>query len=186
MICLLRLLFLSLLSAGAISAFAATPPKATTADLVVYGGTASGVMTAYSAAKQGLHVVLLEPTHHLGGMVTGGLSATDYAYFGIIGGYTREFYRQAAESYGTHDLLHPTDWLSEPKVGEAIFNQWLKAANVEVHLDERLKEKGGVEMMSKHVTALVTDDGKQWVGKIFADCSYEGDVMAEAHVSYVV
>jgi ribulose 1,5-bisphosphate synthetase/thiazole synthase len=54
---------------------AATP--AASPDLVVYGGTASGVMTAYSAAREGLHVVLLEPGVHLGGMVTGGLSATD-------------------------------------------------------------------------------------------------------------
>ncbi len=134
----LRFFLVPFLFAAATPAFAAAP-KSTPADLVVYGGTASGVMTAYSAAKQGLHVVLLEPTNHLGGMVTGGLSATDSAYFGIIGGYTREFYRQAAEHYGTHDLLHSTDWLSEPKEGEAIFNEWLKSTNVEVHLGERLK-----------------------------------------------
>ncbi len=173
------------LAAVTVTASAAAP-KSPNAELVVYGGTASGVMTAYSAAKQGLHVVLLEPTNHLGGMVTGGLSATDYAYFGIIGGYTREFYRQAADHYGKHDLLHPTDWLSEPKVGEALFNEWLKSANVEVHFSERLKEKGGVHMKGKLLTELVTEDGKHWPGKIFADCSYEGDVMAQAHVSYVV
>ncbi len=183
----LRHFLAPILSAVAISAVASPPPKASpAADLVVYGGTASGVMTAYSAARQGLHVVLLEPTRHVGGMVTGGLSATDYAYFGIIGGYTREFYRQAAEHYGTHDLLHGSDWLSEPKVGEAIFNDWLKDAKVEVHFDERLKEKGGVVMNGKQVSALITEDGKRWIGKIFADCSYEGDLMAQAHISYTV
>jgi len=86
-------------------------------DLVVYGGTASGVMTAYAAAKEGLHVVLLEPGTHLGGMVTGGLSATDVAHYQIIGGYAREFYRQAAAHYGVHTLNKHDDWLSEPKVG---------------------------------------------------------------------
>jgi NADPH-dependent 2,4-dienoyl-CoA reductase/sulfur reductase-like enzyme len=40
-------------------------------DLLVYGGTSSGVMTAYSAAREGLRVVLLEAGAHLGGMVTG-------------------------------------------------------------------------------------------------------------------
>jgi glycine/D-amino acid oxidase-like deaminating enzyme len=54
-----------------------------------YGGTASGVFTAYSAAKEGLHVVLLEAGEHVGGMVTGGLSATDLGDFSIIGGYVR-------------------------------------------------------------------------------------------------
>jgi hypothetical protein len=181
----LRSLLVPLLFAAGTPAFAAAT-KSTPVDLVVYGGTASGVMTAYSAAKQGLHVVLLEPTSHLGGMVTGGLSATDYANFGIIGGYTREFYGQAAAHYGTQDLLHPTDWLSEPKVGEAIFNEWLKTANVEVHRNERLKEKDGVERTGKQLTGLITEDGKRWTGKIFADCSYEGDVMAAAHISYTV
>ena len=75
---------LSLLTAAPL---AAQTSRVTTADLVVYGGTASGVMTAYAGAKQGLKVVLLEPTEHVGGMVTGGLSATDSAYFAIIGGY---------------------------------------------------------------------------------------------------
>lgn len=171
------------------STFAAIPSARTstiTADLVVYGGTASGVMTAYSAARQGLHVILLEPTQHLGGMVTGGLSATDHGYFPIIGGYTREFYKEAADTYGQQELDHAKDWLSEPKVGEAIFNRWLKDAKVDVRLGERLKEHGGVEMQGKQVTALLTEDGKRWQGKVFADCSYEGDAMAEAHVSYVV
>lgn len=171
----------------AVSAFAAKPPgTATSADLVVYGGTASGVMTAYAAARQGLHVILLEPTQHLGGMVTGGLSATDHGYFRIIGGLTREFYRQAASTYGNKDLSQPLDWLSEPKVCEAIFNRWLSDSKVDVRLHERLRERGGVEMNNKKITALVTEDGKRWNAKVFADCSYEGDVMAEAHVGYVI
>lgn len=171
------------------SGFAATPPAApvnTSADLIVYGGTASGVMTAYAAARQGLHVILLEPTQHLGGMVTGGLSATDYAYFPIIGGLTRDFYREAASTYGNQDLSRGADWLSEPKVGEAIFNRWLRNEKVDVRFHERLREHGGVEMSDKKIIAIITEDGKRWNAKIFADCSYEGDVMAEAHVSYVV
>src|SRR5438309_6787931 len=51
----------------------------TTSDLVVYGGTAGGIITAVSAAREGLTVVLLEPGAHLGGMATGGLSRTDLA-----------------------------------------------------------------------------------------------------------
>src|ERR1700693_2853289 len=46
-------------------------------DVVVYGGTAGGVIAAVSAARMGLSVALVEPSHHLGGMTTGGLSATD-------------------------------------------------------------------------------------------------------------
>jgi pyruvate/2-oxoglutarate dehydrogenase complex dihydrolipoamide dehydrogenase (E3) component len=42
-------------------------------DVVAYGGTAGGVISALTAARQGLRVALLEPGKHLGGMVTGGL-----------------------------------------------------------------------------------------------------------------
>lgn len=112
----------------------ASVPKASTSmpDFLVYGGTASGVVTAYSAAREGLHVVLLEPGKHLGGMVTGGLSASDVAHFQIIGGYARDFYREAAAHYGIHTLNKHSDWLSEPHVGEDIFREWMKSSGVEV------------------------------------------------------
>ncbi|HVC90339.1 MAG TPA: FAD-dependent oxidoreductase [Acidobacteriaceae bacterium] len=46
-------------------------------DVVVYGATASGAVAAIAAAREGMHVALLEPGNHVGGMLTGGLSATD-------------------------------------------------------------------------------------------------------------
>ncbi|HEY4973401.1 MAG TPA: FAD-dependent oxidoreductase, partial [Steroidobacteraceae bacterium] len=112
---------------------------ADSADLVVYGGTASGVITAYSAAREGLHVVLLEPGTHLGGMVTGGLSATDLGHFAMIGGYARDFYRKAAAHYGVKDLERPENWLSEPHVDEAIFHDLLQSSAVTVRFHERLR-----------------------------------------------
>jgi ribulose 1,5-bisphosphate synthetase/thiazole synthase len=47
-------------------------------DVVIYGATASGVTAAVAAARDGAKVVLIEPGKHIGGMVTGGLSHTDY------------------------------------------------------------------------------------------------------------
>lgn len=157
-----------------------------TTDLVVYGGTASGVMTAYSAAKEGLHVVLLEPRLHLGGMVTGGLSATDLGQFQIIGGYARNFYLRAAAHYGLKDLTTGKDWLSEPHVGEEILNAMLREAGVEVHLQEKLRERDGVQRSAEGIKSVVTADGRRWVAKVYADCSYEGEVMAQAGVPYTV
>jgi FAD dependent oxidoreductase len=165
--------------------FAATQ-KSPAIDLVVYGGTASGVITAYSAAKEGLHVVLLEPRTHLGGMVTGGLSATDLGQFQIIGGYARQFYTRAAAHYGVHSLAKSEDWLSEPHVGEEIFNAMLKEAGVAVHLHEALMENAGVTMSANHVASIKTQDGQIWKAKIFADCSYEGDLMAQSGVAYTI
>jgi hypothetical protein len=183
MIRTLRLTSFLFLAFGSTAAMAATSSEA---DLVVYGGTASGVVTAYTAAKEGLRVILLEPGSHLGGMVTGGLSATDVAHFQIIGGYARDFYREAAAHYGVHTLDTHDDWLSEPHVGEQIFNAWLKQAGVEVHFNERLREKRGVAKAGLRVEGITTDDGKTWTAKVFADCSYEGDLMAQAGVKYTV
>jgi hypothetical protein len=180
---LLRLAVATFFASTATLSVHAAPASA---DFVVYGGTASGVVTAYAAAKEGLHVILLEPGTHLGGMVTGGLSATDIAHFQIIGGYARDFYREAAAHYGVHTLNKHGDWLSEPKVGEAIFKNWLKRAGVEVHFHERLKEHGGVSKSGLNVRSITTEDGKTWQAKIFADCSYEGDLMAQAGVKYTV
>jgi len=168
------------------SAMLVAQGRTQSADLVVYGATASGVMTAYTAARQGLNVVLLEPGSHVGGMVTGGLSATDVAYFPIIGGYAREFYKEAAEHYGVHSLAKHKDWLSEPHVGEAIFNRWLKEAGVKVRFQERLKEHGGVLKKGTRIVSITTEDGMVWRAKVFADCTYEGDLMAQAGVKYVV
>jgi hypothetical protein len=154
------------------------------ADLLVYGGTASGVMTAYSAAREGLHVVILEPGVHLGGMVTGGLSATDLGDYAIIGGYARDFYLRAAAYYGVKDLDLPSNWRSEPHVDEDIFRAMLKDAGVSVYFNERLREKNGVVVAEKRIVSVTTSDGKQWQAKVFADCAYEGDLMAQSGVSY--
>ena len=104
------------------------------ADLIVYGATASGVMTAYAAAREGLDVTLLEPGSHVGGMVTGGLSATDLGQFAVIGGYARDFYMEAAAHYGVHDLFRPANWYSEPHVDEAIFRKMLQDSGVDLEL----------------------------------------------------
>jgi len=141
-------------------------------------------MTSYSAAREGLRVILLEPGAHLGGMVTGGLSATDLGHFTIIGGYARDFYMEAAAHHGVHDLNQAENWRSEPHVGEEIFRKMLADAGVTVHFHQRLREHGGVASSGATIRSITTEDGKKWSAKIFADCSYEGDLMAQAKITY--
>jgi hypothetical protein len=166
----------------AVCANCAEPAR--TVDLVVYGGTASGVMMAYSAAREGLRVDPLVPGAHLGGMVTCGLSATDLGHFAVIGGYAREFYMKAAAHYGVHELNRAENWLSEPHLDEEICRAMLKDAGVAVSFHERLRENNGVAASGGRIESIITEDGKQWRGAVFADCTYEGDLMAQAHVSY--
>src|SRR5262245_56454378 len=81
-----------------------TVPSATrgaeySADVVVYGGTAAGVVAAVSVACEGKRVLLVEPDKHLGGMVTGGLGASDTGNRAAIGGYSREFFDRVQRYY---------------------------------------------------------------------------------------
>jgi hypothetical protein len=151
----------------------------TSFDLVVYGGTAGGVITAVSAAREGLRVALLEPGRHLGGMVSGGLGWTDYGRKEVIGGYSLEFFERVGKKYG-----RPIEWHFEPHVAESVFGDLVKESRVQVFLDHRLRERNGVEKSGTRVTGIVMENGSRFTAKIFADATYEGDLMAQAHVSY--
>jgi hypothetical protein len=151
-----------------------------TFDVVVYGGTAGGVITAVAAAREGLSVALLEPGNHLGGMVSGGLGWTDYGKKEVIGGYSLEFFQHVGAKYG-RDI----EWHFEPHVAEAVFNDLVKEAGIHLFPQHRLREKNGVTKNGTTITELVTEDGARFRARIFADASYEGDLMAQARVSYI-
>ena len=153
-------------------------------DLVVYGGTAGGVMTAVSAAREGLKVALLEPGQHLGGMATGGLSRTDFGKKEVIGGYALEFYWRVGQKYDLPRFAQALAWYYEPHVGEQVLREMLGEAKVDVLLHRRLREHGGVEKNGAEITSITTEDGSVFHAKTFADCSYEGDLMAQAGVSF--
>lgn len=153
-------------------------------DLVVYGGTAGGVMTAVAGARHGLSTVLLEPGQHVGGMVTGGLSGTDVGKIEVIGGMALEFYWRSGRYYQMDRHLQQLAWMPEPGVGEKIMRDMLADAKVTLLTGHRLAEKQGVVKQGRRVLAVVTENGARFEGKVFADCSYEGDLMAQTGVSY--
>lgn len=153
-------------------------------DLVVYGATAGGVMTAVAGARHGLKTVLLEPRRHVGGMATGGLSRTDTGTREVIGGLALEFYYRVGGEYDIRRFKTPVAWFYEPKVGEKVMLEMLSEAGVKLLLNHRLAEKGGVTKQGARIGSIRTENGDVFAGKIFADCGYEGDLMAQAGVSY--
>jgi len=153
-------------------------------DLVVYGGTAGGVVTAVSGAREGLRVVLLEPGTHLGGMTTGGLSRTDVGKREVIGGMALEFYRRLGKRYDVGRFGQEVAWYFEPHVGEQVLEEMLREAQVTVVKRQRLVERSGVRKSGTRVEAITMEDGSVYEGRVFADCSYEGDLMAQAKVRY--
>jgi hypothetical protein len=171
--------FAATLGCGAARTAPGVAPAAPAFDLVVYGGTAGGVITAVAAAREGLRVALVEPGKHLGGMVSGGLGWTDYGRKEVIGGYSLEFFERVGARYG-----RSIEWHFEPHVAEAVFNDLVKDANVRVFFNQRLREKTGVTKEGARVTRIVMEDGTAYAARVFADASYEGDLMAQAGVSY--
>jgi len=147
-------------------------------DVVVYGGTASGVMAAVSAAQEGMSVALLEPRRHIGGMVSGGLGATDSGNKTVIGGMSREFFERLGRHYS-----QPIAWRFEPHVAENILRDWLQTAGVTVFFEHRL-DLDRVAKQNNRLISIRMENGTEFTAKVFIDCSYEGDLMARVGVSY--
>ena len=153
-------------------------------DVCVYGGTSAGVIAAYAVAKQGKKVLLVEPGQRLGGMTSGGLGQTDIGNKQVVKGLALDFYRRVGATYGRLE-----SWIFEPSVAEAIYKDYIVRGNVEVLYGHRIvdAQKQGASITSINVESVEnTSQTKNISAKVFIDCTYEGDLMARAGVSYVV
>lgn len=148
-------------------------------DVLVYGATGAGVIAAVAAAEAGATVRVIDPSRHVGGMVSGGLSWTDVGKAEVIGGLTGRFYELVAKHYGVGLFEVPGP---EPHVAERLLTGMLAEAEVDVVLGERLT---GVEMDGDQVRAVRTTAGRRAAG-VFVDAGYEGDLLAAAGVPYRV
>jgi len=165
-------------------------------DVIVYGATPAGIMAAVTAADQGASVLLLEPTKVIGGMYSSGLNTAESEHMlnDVITGRARDFYIRLGEEY--YDSAYFTTFgngrglkwsegdpafFFESKHATALFNDMVGEAGIdlirEVHLIAA--DKAGTEIRS-----IQLSNGQTFQGKYFVDCSYEGDLMAEAGVSY--
>jgi hypothetical protein len=155
-------------------------------DIVVYGGTSSGVITAYAARMLGRSVLLVHPGNRLGGLTAGGLGLTDIGNKHAVTGLAREFYRRLGDHYGLFE-----SWKFEPGQALRVFLELIENADIPVIYDHCLtgieKENNRIESILINSTDPVSQGGPIRIsGRVFIDCSYEGDLMAMAGVSYTV
>jgi hypothetical protein len=160
------------------------------ADVVVYGATPAGIIAAVAVAREGKSVILLDPARHVGGMVAGGLGATDTGRRETIGGYSREFFDRIREhyvkSYGPNSQQAKDcsdGFYFEPHVASLVFDAMLREAKIEPRFDRPVT---AIVKDRSRITHLKTADGDEYAAKVFIDASYEGDVMAKAVVEYTV
>lgn len=149
-------------------------------DIVVYGGTSSGIIAAVQAAKEGKSVVLIDPSERIGGMTTGGLGETDHGKKSTIGGLAMEYYRKVGAEYGKS-----VAWRFEPKVASKVFEDYIREYAIPLYREEYIDLDDGVTMNGTEIEEIRMESGKKFRGKVFIDATYEGDLMALSGVSYV-
>jgi len=162
------------------------------ADVVVYGSTPGGFCAAIAAAREEASVILLEPTGHIGGLNTGGLSFSDsnQTVRSTVMGLFDEWHTRIEADYNARGISLPyqvkvkdqSEWTYEPHVASRVTRQMLDEAGVTVLTRRFLKS---IEKNGKQITSIVTNNGA-FKGKVFIDASYEGDLLAAAGVSWTI
>jgi hypothetical protein len=146
-------------------------------DVCIYGATSAGVAAAVQAHRMGHTVALVAFGSQLGGLSSGGLGATDIGNKAAIGGISREFYDAVGRHYGKDTA----QWTFEPQVAERIFTEWVLECGFPVYYEQHLNKA------DVHVGRLVRirmENGNEFAADIFIDATYEGDLLAQAGVSY--
>ena len=188
-------------AAWTMMALMAAAAPAAEVDVVIYGGTAGGIVAAVQARRMGRTVVVVEPTARIGGLTTGGLGQTDIGNKSVIGGLARDFYRGIRRHYddpaawkwqrrddyssgGQSRTNHDEDvmWTFEPSAALAVLERMAGDAGVEIVRGERLDRAAGVRRTGPRIDAIVMESGRTFSGRMFIDATYEGDLLAVAGV----
>ena len=176
------------------------------ADVVIYGGTSAGIAAAVEVSRSGYTVLVISPDIHIGGLSSNGLGYTDTGDKTVIGGISKEFYKELFAHYNTQEawvwqkkeeygnrgqntvaMDGSSMWIFEPHAAESIFEKWVLENNIQILRNEFLvRGNAGVKKKNGHIYSINTLSGKKIKGQYFIDASYEGDLLAEAGVSYHV
>ena len=174
-------------------------------EIVIYGGTSSGIAAAIQSSRMGKSVVLIEPTNRIGGLTTGGLGQTDIGNKQAIGGISREFYENIKKYYddlanwkwqkkseyldGGQTRTKESEnsmWTFEPSAALSVYKDMIEKENIMLVYNERLNRQNGVKKADERIQSIEMESGKVFSGDIFIDATYEGDLMAAAGVSYTI
>ena len=181
-----------LLMLGVVVSVSAARAEPERGDVIVYGATPAGVCAAIAAAREGVSVLLLEPTAHVGGVNTGGLCFSDsnQTVRSTVMGLFDEWHTRIERDYGQRGVTLPyqvavkdgSRWTYEPHVASKITRQMLEEAGVRVLTGQVLHK---VDKLGPTIRSLVTGGG-EFTGSCFVDASYEGDLLAAAGVSWTI
>jgi hypothetical protein len=181
-----------LLSALLCALCGSSPAAELVSDVVVYGATPAGFCAAIAAAREGASVTLLEPSNHIGGVNTGGLSFSDsnQTVRSTVMGLFHEWHSRIEADYTSRGITLPyqvsvkdnAHWTYEPHVAMRVTSQMLEEARV---LTLTARSLISVTLEDARITTLHTTNGS-YRASVFIDATYEGDLMAMAGVSWTI
>ncbi len=177
--------------------------RAAEVDLLVYGATPGGIAASLAAANDGDHVLLVEKSDRLGGMLTNGLSHPDFRSWQSLSGTFLDFTKCVLEAYrpelGAHAAaLTVRGTVAEPKVNLAaleallaaqpritVQREWALEA-VATSTEAESEVEGAMRALEVCLFADPQGERHSVPACFFIDATYEGDLMAAAGVPYRV
>lgn len=164
-------------------------------DIVVYGATPGGIVTAVGAARDGLRVTLVHHHAHLGGMMSNGLGVLDTIYDGkrapLFDEVCARLARHYREKYGPNSAQHQAStWqqrgdtrrpMYEPHVAEAVFEAMLaaeKSITVVREFYPVATRREGRTVVDATFRRMGGTETRKIAAASFVDASYEGDLAA--------
>ncbi|MGI9138604.1 MAG: FAD-dependent oxidoreductase [Sediminibacterium sp.] len=159
-------------------------------DVLVIGGTASGICAGIQSARLGVNTLIVESTPWLGGMLTSaGVPAFDGNH-SMPAGLFGEFRERIYDYYGGANAVS-TGWVSntlfEPHIGDSIFKSMAKnEKHLNIKYDFEFKQiikQGnkviGAEFYHKHSGIHLLVSAKRVI-----DATELGDALASANIPY--
>ncbi len=171
-----------------------------TFDLVVIGATPAGIACAVRAAREGLKVLLVQHNRHLGGMLVNGLMQWDALYAGqrapifnqvasAFAAYYKKIYGEASSQYQITEFTQKRYPVArfEAKVAEHCLNRTVEAefnlTTLPAHFPvDAMREQSRLTSLTLREYGTTKDITIH--GRVFADCTYEGDLAAVSGVPY--
>lgn len=170
-------------------------------DACVYGASPAGILAAVAIAREGYSVVIVEPTHTIGGLLASGFRMQqDVPDPQHLGGLTRDYYdKDVALHVG---IFAPTlrHYQGAGKDNVRMLREYIDEYGdlitvVKNHRLASVETDGGDIKNALFEYAVANENGvpspfrttdhlTNIKAKVFVDASYEGDLMAYAGVSY--
>ena len=151
-------------------------------DVCVYGATASGIMAAVAAKREGARVLIIEPSRWLGGMTGGGLMHVDWGRKEAVGGSTLGI---LGRNYNDAQYRQAFATLLKEQAIPVLFEHRLASVRREgAAIKSIILDHAPPDRLGCPVVIAKNHDACRVVARVFIDCSYEGDLKAWAGVAY--